>query len=243
MLRIHSYETMGTTDGPGLRLVVFVQGCPLRCLYCANPDTISAEGGKLVDIQEIVRMAESQRSFFGKKGGVTISGGEPTMQAAELIPLFRELRSRNINTCLDTNGAIWNSAVEELFHLTDLVLLDIKHIDTAKHLRLTGANNSQPLKTARWLEDHNRPFWLRHVVVPSITCDPYYLHQLAQHFTDYKQIKRIELLPYHTLGVHKYEALGLDYPLKDIPQITPEEIQNVRKIFGLYFKNISFATE
>ena len=161
MINVHSYESMGTFDGPGLRLVVFLQGCNFRCLYCANPDTIEAKGGTATDPEEIVRMAVSQKAFFGKKGGITFSGGEPTFQAKSLIPLFKRLKEAGIHICLDTNGGLWNNDVEELLELTDLVLLDIKEFNPEHHQSLTGRSNEQTLKTAAWLETNHKPFWLR----------------------------------------------------------------------------------
>ena len=137
MINVHSYESMGTFDGPGLRLVVFLQGCPFRCLYCANPDTIDVKGGTPTTPEEILQMAISQKAFFGKKGGITFSGGEPTLQAEALIPLFKELKANGIHICLDSNGGIWNEKVEELFSLTDLVLLDIKQFNPERHRTLT----------------------------------------------------------------------------------------------------------
>ena len=157
MINVHSYESMGTFDGPGLRLVVFLQGCPFRCLYCANPDTIDVKGGTPTTPEEILQMAISQKAFFGKKGGITFSGGEPTLQAEALIPLFKELKANGIHICLDSNGGIWNEKVEELFSLTDLVLLDIKQFNPERHRTLTGRSNEQTLRTAAWLEEHGRP--------------------------------------------------------------------------------------
>lgn len=157
MINVHSYESMGTFDGPGLRLVVFLQGCPFRCLYCANPDTIDVKGGTPTTPEEILHMAVSQKVFFGKKGGITFSGGEPTLQAEALIPLFKELKANGIHICLDSNGGIWNEKVEELFSLTDLVLLDIKQFNPERHRTLTGRSNEQTLRTAAWLEEHERP--------------------------------------------------------------------------------------
>lgn len=165
MINVHSYESMGTFDGPGLRLVVFLQGCPFRCLYCANPDTIDVKGGTPTTPEEILQMAISQKAFFGKKGGITFSGGEPTLQAEALIPLFKELKANDIHICLDSNGGIWNEKVEELFSLTDLVLLDIKQFNPERHRTLTGRSNEQTLRTAAWLEEHEHPFWLRYVLV------------------------------------------------------------------------------
>ena len=142
-LKVHSYESMGTYDGPGLRLVVFLQGCPFRCLYCANPDTISFEGGTPTLPEAILKMALNQKPFFGKKGGVTFSGGEPTAQAEALVPLVRELQEHGINVCIDTNGAIWNSHVEELFSIADLVLLDVKQINPARSCQTSGPDGEE----------------------------------------------------------------------------------------------------
>ena len=235
MIRVHSYESMGTYDGPGLRLVVFLQGCPFRCLYCANPDTIPAEGGTPTDIEHIVSMAVNQRPFFGKRGGVTFSGGEPTAQARELIPLMERLKENGIHICLDTNGGIWNPAVEELLERTDLVLLDVKQMNQERHMSLTGRSNTQTLKTAQWLEDNNKPFWLRYVLVPGISDFEEDIRALGEHFKDYKMIQRIEILPYHTLGMHKYETLGQEYALKETKTNTPEQIDRAKNIFSEYF--------
>lgn len=144
MINVHSYESMGTFDGPGLRLVVFLQGCPFRCLYCANPDTIDVKGGTPTPAGEILQMAVSQKAFFGKKGGITFSGGEPTLQAEALIPLFKDLKANGIHICLDTNGGIWNDKVEELLSLTDLVLLDIKEFNPERHCTLPDAATNKP---------------------------------------------------------------------------------------------------
>ena len=192
MINVHSYESMGTFDGPGLRLVVFLQGCNFRCLYCANPDTIEAKGGTPTHPDEIVRMAVSQKAFFGKKGGITFSGGEPTFQAKALIPLFKRLKEAGIHICLDTNGGLWNNDVEELLGLTDLVLLDIK-------------------------DD---------------------IRQLGEHLGTYRMIQRVEILPYHTLGVHKYEAMDKEYLLKGVKENTPEQIEKAEKLFRQYFRTV-----
>ena len=170
MINVHSYESMGTFDGPGLRLVVFLQGCPFRCLYCANPDTIDVKGGTPTSAGEILQMAVSQKAFFGKKGGITFSGGEPTLQAEALIPLFKDLKANGIHICLDTNGGIWNDKVEELLSLTDLVLLDIKEFNPERHRTLTGRSNEQTLRTAAWLEQRDIRFgcamsWYRDIVI------------------------------------------------------------------------------
>ena len=238
MIKVHSYESMGTYDGPGLRLVVFLQGCPFRCLYCANPDTISGEGGKPTETEEIVKMAVSQKPFFGRRGGVTFSGGEPTVQAKALSPIFDRLHEEGINICLDTNGGIWNSDVEELLGKTDLVLLDMKQINPERHMNLTGRSNEQTLKTAQWLEEHEKPFWLRYVLVPGISDFEEDIRALGEHFRNYKMLQRIEILPYHTLGIHKYESLGQEYLLKDTPHNTPEQLDRAKRLFSEYFDNV-----
>ena len=238
MIKVHSYESMGTYDGPGLRLVVFLEGCPFRCLYCANPDTISGEGGKPTETEEIVKMAVSQKPFFGRRGGVTFSGGEPTVQAKALSPIFDRLHEEGINICLDTNGGIWNSDVEELLGKTDLVLLDMKQINPERHMNLTGRSNEQTLKTAQWLEEHEKPFWLRYVLVPGISDFEEDIRALGEHFRNYKMLQRIEILPYHTLGIHKYESLGQEYLLKDTPHNTPEQLDRAKRLFSEYFDNV-----
>ena len=234
MINVHSYESMGTFDGPGLRLVVFLQGCPFRCLYCANPDTIEVKGGKPTSLQEVKEMAVSQKPFFGKKGGITFSGGEPTLQAENLLPLFDELKKEDIHICLDSNGGIWNEKVEQLLKLTDLVLLDIKQYNPQRHRDLTGRSNEQTLRTAEWLETHGKPFWLRYVLVPGYSDFEEDIRNLGNHFRNFKQIQRVEILPYHRLGVHKYEAMGLDYALKDVKENTPEQLRSAEKLFKEY---------
>lgn len=238
MIRVHSYETMGTYDGPGLRLVVFLQGCNFRCLYCANPDTIDPCGGTATDPAEIVRMAVDQKPFFGRRGGVTFSGGEPTLQAAALIPLVQQLKEEGIHVCLDTNGSVWSPAVEELLTLADLVLLDLKQADTERHRALTGRGTEQTLRTAAWLEAHRKPFWLRYVLVPGISDSEADIRALGERLGGCRMIERVELLPYHTLGVHKYEAMGWEYRLSGVPQNTPEQIERAAALLGEYFATV-----
>ena len=226
---------MGTYDGPGLRLVVFLQGCPFRCLYCANPDTITFDGGTPTEIESIVKMAVSQKPFFGRRGGVTFSGGEPTSQAKELLPLVDRLHEEGINVCIDTNGGVWNPAVEELFNKIDLALLDVKQINPERHESLTGRSNSQTIATAKWLEENQKPFWLRYVLVPGISDFEEDIRALGEHFKGYKMIQRVEILPYHTLGAHKYETLGQEYALKDVKTNTPEQLNRAESLFREYF--------
>ena len=229
---------MGTYDGPGLRLVVFLQGCPFRCLYCANPDTISFDGGTPTETESIVQMAVNQKPFFGKRGGVTFSGGEPTSQAAGLVPLVDRLHEEGIHVCIDTNGGVWNPAVEELMKKIDLALLDVKQINPSRHETLTGRSNSRTLETAKWLEDNERPFWLRYVLVPGISDFEEDIRALGEHFKDYKMIQRVEILPYHTLGMHKYETMGIEYELKSTKTNTPEQLDKARKLFEEYFPTV-----
>ena len=176
LIRVHSYESTGTFDGPGLRYVVFLQGCPFRCLYCANPDTIETIGqSKLTSPDYIVEQAESLKPFFGKRGGVTFSGGEPTVQAKALLPLFRRLHEKGLHICVET----------------DLVLLDVKEIRSAQHEHITGRPNTQTLATAAWLEENGRPFWLRYVLVPGLSDAEEDLRALGEHFKNYKMIERV----------------------------------------------------
>lgn len=235
MLRVHSYESLGTYDGPGIRLVVFLQGCNFKCLYCANPDTIVCDGGTLTDPEEIVGKAVSEKPFFGKKGGITFSGGEPTLQAKELIPLFKRLKEEGIHICVDTNGSILTDDVKALLLLTDLVLLDIKEFNPERHRALTKRDNQETIRTARWLEENQIPVWLRYVLVPGYSDFKEDIIALCEHFKTYKMIQRIEILPYHTLGIHKYESLALPYLLNEVKQNTTEQLDAAKELFSRYF--------
>lgn len=238
MINVHSYESMGAIDGPGLRLVVFLQGCNFRCLYCANPDTITLKGGTPTEPEEIVRMAISQKAFFGKRGGVTFSGGEPTLQAEALLPLFRRLKEEGIHICLDSNGGLWNEAVEELLKLTDLVLLDIKEHHPARHRVLTGRGNEQTLRTAAWLEANRKPFWMRYVLVPGYSYFEEDIRSLGMAMGHFQMIERVEILPYHRLGIHKYEAMGKEYLLKGVRENIKSETEQAVALFREYFKTV-----
>ena len=226
---------MGTYDGPGLRLVVFLQGCPFRCLYCANPDTIAFDGGTPTEPEHIINMAVNQKPFFGRRGGVTFSGGEPTAQAKDLIPVVKGLKEQGIHICIDTNGGIWNPAVEELLKEIDLVLLDVKQINPERHLKLTERSNEQTLKTAQWLEANERPFWLRYVLVPGISDFEEDIRAFGEFFKDFRMLQRVEILPDHPLGIHKYETMGQEYKLKDTKTNTPEQLDRALKLFKEYF--------
>lgn len=183
-------------------------------------------------------MAVSQRPFFGRKGGVTFSGGEPTFQAEALLPLVKALRKEGIHVCLDSNGGIWNAAVEELLRNVDLVLLDVKQFNADRHETLTSRSNQRTLETARFLEENNIPFWLRYVLVQGYSAFDEDIHSLGKHFRDYKMIQRVEILPYHQLGVHKYEAMGMEYKLKAVPLNTEEQLEHARRLFEMYFNNV-----
>ena len=237
-LRVHSIETFGTHDGPGIRLVVFVQGCQFRCLYCANPDTLPTKAGKLITLDEIVKKAENQKPYFSKQGGVTISGGEPLLQREAILQLFEKLRQLGIHTALDSNGRLLDEAAKKLMDTTDLLLLDVKHIDNQWHKRLTSVGNQNVLKVGAYREATGKPMWLRYVLVPGWSDQPEYLHLLGQHFEHYQTIEKIEIQPFHQLGKHKWEALGKEYKLADVPPASPETVAMAKEIFEQYFKEV-----
>ena len=193
---------------------------------------------KATDPQHIVEQAVSQKPFFGKRGGITFSGGEPTVQAQALIPLCKRLKEEGIHICIDTNGSIWNEWVEELFSIVDLVLLDVKEHNPSQHLLLTERSNEQTLRTAEWLERNGKPFWLRYVLVPGYSDREDDIRALGEHFGSYKMLERVEILPYHTLGVHKYEAMGKEYKLQGVKENTPEQLDAASKLFEKYFKTV-----
>lgn len=230
---IHSIESFSAVDGPGTRYVVFFQGCPMRCLYCHNPDTWTTGGGREVTADEIIEGYESVKEFM-HNGGITCTGGEPCLQMEFLTELFEKAKAKGINTCLDTCGITFcensRSAFDRLMQSTDLVMLDIKHIDPAEHKKLTGHDNSNILAFSRYLSDIGKPVWIRHVVVPGITDNEDRLYQLGRHLAHIKTLKALDVLPYHTMGKSKYEQLGIDYPLGDTPAMTKEGAHNARDI-------------
>lgn len=236
-MKIHSIETFGTSDGPGIRLVIFTQGCNFRCLYCHNPDTFEINGGKEMSINEIMKVAEKQKEYFGKNGGITVSGGEPTLQVEEMVKLFKLAKKNGINTALDTNGSIVSDKVKKLYELTDLLILDVKHIDDRQHIKLTGLSNKNVLEMANYREKTNRPMWLRYVLVPGINDQKEYLVKFGEHFKDYKNIEKVEILPYHTLGVYKYKELGIKYKLDGVLPPSKESVLKTEKIFKNYFRS------
>ena len=234
--RIHSLESMGTVDGPGLRFVVFLQGCPMRCAYCHNPDTWTINAGTLMDPEEIIEQVEHNRSFY-KNGGITVTGGEPLLQVDFLIDLFTLAKERGIHTCIDTSGITYrpgNTAyiekLDKLMTLTDLVMLDIKHIDPEKHNELTGQPNDGILAFVQYLSDKDIPMWIRHVVVPGITDDEKYLYQLGQFIAPFENLKVLDILPYHTMGTVKYEKLDMEYKLKDVPAMSKDKAIELKKV-------------
>lgn len=233
--RIHSLESCGTVDGPGIRYVVFVQGCPMRCLYCHNPDTWETSGGREISVDEIISEYEHKRSFY-KNGGITVTGGEPLLQMDFLTELFTEAKKRNIHTCIDSSGIVfhegnaeWLEKLDQLLALTDLILLDIKHIDDNEHKKLTSHSNKNILAFAKYLEKKGVDIWIRHVVVPTITYHEAYLRETGRFIGSLNNVKTVEVLPYHTMGVAKYENLGMDYPLKDIEALEKEDLAQAKK--------------
>lgn len=240
MLSVHSIETFGTHDGPGIRLVVFTQGCLFACAYCHNPDSqsIKSDQSKQVSTKEILELLEKEKPYFGEQGGLTVSGGEPTVQAKELTQLFIAVKKAGFHITLDTCGAIYNQQINQLYNLVDLVMLDVKHIDETWHQKLTGHANSNVLKNAAYREQTGKPLWLRYVLVPGWTDQPEYLEKWAQHFKDFRTIERVEILPYHTLGVYKYAQLGLPYKLEGVEPATKQQVEQAKQIFDQYLTNV-----
>ena len=233
--KIHSLESFGTVDGPGVRYVVFVQGCPMRCKYCHNPDTWEMNAGTPTDTDYIIEQYERNQGFY-KDGGITVTGGEPLMQIDFLIELFEKAKKKGIHTCIDTSGIAFNPDNEELLAkfdklctLTDLVMLDIKHIDPEKHLELTKQHNDNILKYAAYLNEKNVDMWIRHVVVPGISDDEKDLYNLGYFIGQFSNLKALDVLPYHTMGKTKYEKLGIDYVLKDTPPMEKALIVDKKK--------------
>lgn len=233
---LHSTESFGSVDGPGIRFVIFLQGCPMRCRYCHNPDSWKKEKQQSVTAEELLGRAERYRSYWGKDGGITVSGGEALLQTDFLIELFSKAHERGINTCLDTSAQPFSRQspfYDKFVHLmehTDLVLLDIKHIDSEAHRMLTGHPNENILDAARCLSDMGKPVWIRHVLVPGITDDEDALRRLAAFIQTLSNVQRIEVLPYHALGIYKWENLGIPYSLKDVSTPAIEQVEWAGKI-------------
>ena len=231
--RIDSTDSFGTVDGPGVRFVVFFQGCPLRCQYCHNPDTWDFDGGREVTAEELMREYDSYKEFL-TSGGITATGGEPLAQPEFLAELFRLAKSKGVHTCLDTSAGVWspeNSAkIDEVLRFTDLVMLDIKHIDNEQHKALTGIGNTNILRFAEHLRDLDIPVWIRHVVVPGITDSHDELFRLGEFLSTLKNLKALDVLPYHDMAKPKYERLGIAYPLPDTPPLSKDGAIAAREV-------------
>ena len=233
--RIHSLESFGTVDGPGVRFVVFTQGCPLRCLYCHNPDTWSTSGGTMMDPHEIIDQYDRNKGYY-KNGGLTVTGGEPLLQVDFLIDLFTLAKEKDIHTCIDSSGIAFRpndpnfiTKMDKLMALTDLVMLDIKHIDDAKHYVLTQQHNTNILAFAEYLNDRKVTMWIRHVVVPGFTDDETYLYKLGYFIGAFTNLKVLDILPYHTMGTVKYEKMGIEYPLAGVEAMDKSKAIELKK--------------
>lgn len=235
---IHSIETFGSVDGPGIRFIVFLKGCKLRCKYCHNADTWNPNSEDMRTPDELLDFAERYRSYWGEEGGITVSGGEPLLQIDFLIELFKKAKERGINTCIDTalqpftREEPFFSKFEELMKYTDLLLVDIKHIDRDEHIELTGLPNDNIFDGFRYLSDISKPIWIRHVLVPGITDDDEYLKKTREFIETLSNVKKIEVLPYHSMGQHKFETLGIPYKLDGVKSPSKERVDNAMKILN-----------
>lgn len=233
--KIHSFESFGTLDGPGIRFVIFMQGCHLHCKYCHNRDTWNDKIGKIYSIDELITKILKYKNYITPSGGVTISGGEPLLQPKFLINFIKELKKYDLNVALDTSGMFdLDNDIKEILSLIDLVLLDIKHIDPIKCKNLVGYSNEKELKFARYLSDNNIPTWIRQVLIPGYTDNTDDLLKLRDFILSLKNVKKVEFLPYHTMGKYKWLDLGLSYPLEDIAPATEEDVEKAKKTLNLY---------
>lgn len=233
---IHQLESFGSVDGPGVRFIIFFSGCPYRCLYCHNPDTWDMTKGKLYSADELIKEALSCSEYWGKKGGITVSGGEPLSQIDFLIELFTKAKEKGINTCIDTSGAPfkkdgeWFEKFKVLMQVTDILLVDIKHINEEEHIKLTGQTGNNVKEMFYYLDEIKKPIWIRHVLVPGITDNDEYLMQTRDFIKTLSNVERVEVLPYHGLAITKYKDLGIDYVLKDTESPSKERIENAKRI-------------
>ncbi len=232
--KIHSIDTFGTVDGPGVRFIVFMQGCHLQCKYCHNRDTWDINSGEYISLDDLLKNIEKYKPYITPNGGVTVSGGEPLLQPHFLISLFKELKKRKIHTAIDTSGMVeLTDTIKEVLSLTDLVLLDIKHIDSKKCKDLVGFENTRELKFAKYLSDNNISIWIRQVLVPGYTDDENDLLKLKDFIKSLKSVERVEILPYHNLGEYKWKELNLEYALKDVRQANIDDVNRAKKILEI----------
>ena len=233
---IHSLESFGSVDGPGVRYLIFTTGCAMRCQFCHNPDTWNMNSGTLYTADELIDKAWKYRTYWGSKGGITVSGGEPLLQIDFLLELFQKAKERGINTTLDTCGNPFTreepffSKFKELMNVTDLVILDIKEIDESKHKKLTGWSNLNILDMAKYLSEINKPVWIRHVLVPGGSDNDEELIRLNEFIKTLSNVDRVEVIPYHDLGIFKWEKLGIAYPLINVKPPTKERVENAKKL-------------
>ena len=234
--KIHSKESAGTVDGPGMRYVIFFQGCPLRCKFCHNPDTWNIDGGKLVNVSEIYKDVIQYKPFMKfSKGGFTASGGEPMLHKKFLASLFELLKGAEVHTAIDTSGyTTINEDLDKLLEFTDLVLLDIKHLVSEKHLEMTGVNNNKTLKFLSHLRDKKIDTWVRWVVLPGFNDSEEYARSFGEFIAQYPNVKQVELLPYHEMGKYKWKELGLEYKLDDMETPSKEKIDEISSILAEY---------
>ncbi|HEY9848827.1 MAG TPA: pyruvate formate-lyase-activating protein [Leptolyngbyaceae cyanobacterium] len=230
--KIHSIETCGTVDGPGIRFVVFTQGCPLRCLYCHNPDCRNLTEGKQVSVDELIENIQRYKSYMRfSGGGVTVSGGEPLMQPQFVREIFKRCQKLGIHTALDTSGYVDLEAAKPVLEYTDLVLLDIKSFNPEVYLKVTHVSLEPTLKLARYLSEIKKPTWIRFVLVPDLTDEPANVEGLANFISTLGNVEKVEVMPFHKMGEYKWEQLGLEYQLKDTQPPTPEVLQRTLDIF------------
>ena len=233
--KIHSTESFGTVDGPGIRFVVFMQGCSLKCKYCHNRDTWDTNSGTTISVSELVKEVLKYKTYIdNSNGGVTVSGGEPLLQTEFVTEFFKELKKLNIHTALDTAGSLpISDKIKELLKYTDLVLLDIKHINNEKAINLTGISNKNNLEFAKYLSNINIPVWIRQVLIPGYTDDKFDLIKLKEFLNTLKNVEKVEILPYHDLGKFKWEILGDKYELENVKSPTNEDIQKAKNLLGI----------
>ena len=235
---IHSLESFGSVDGPGVRFIIFTTGCAMRCQFCHNPDTWEMSKGTEYTADELLKRAVRYRSYWGEEGGITVSGGEPLLQIDFVTELFEKAHAMGIHTSLDTSGNPFTreepffSKFKKLMEVTDLLLVDIKHIDDEQHKILTGQSNKNILDMTRYLSDIKKPIWIRHVLVPERSDKDEYLHRLRNFIDSLDNVEKVEVLPYHTLGVYKWKELGYDYQLEGIDPPTDERVANAKQILG-----------